>query len=358
MSTKSIHPRDYIGDQIANILSYRNIISSWSKKAPPKDKPDGRQKIKAIIRNYITNKCQQGIGTLDNLAKQCSSRKTAAIDNRTIKYFKSIFPAVKRCLRGYNPECAGRFYYEPIMQAIDAAQQLLELERFFLEPPESWDEAKLFKKEMLYAQRLETNPHFIADINQLSRTYKKIFSKVNRDIYINMDYAEKIEAEYDDIEDLPVQDRFKYELAILCYRYCLAGLTKDLKPIPLPFQIQLDGCIARLTIPNYMEIDWKRDIPGDVIRYIQKHGTFASSIRPQRLSKQDRRWPIIPRDIDILKRYQELMQQRGTSREKNKNWVYDTLCKEFPITLTEGPDDRRKVCRRRIKRISGRLNIS
>jgi hypothetical protein len=341
--------RDYIGEQIANILSYRDIISSWVREV--KVDPDECQKAKAVIFNYIKGRCREGISALDQLTNLSKSRKPATTDDRAIQYFQSIFPPVKPCLRRrYQPIQADRFYYSSLLPAIDTAQNLLQLKRF-LDPQKTWTEAKLFKKEKLYAQRLEKNPYFVADINRLFKIHRAMISKIKRDIYIDMDYADQTEAKFDNIKDLPVREHFKYKLAVLCYRHCLSGLTKDLKPIPLPFQIQLDGCIARITIPNYMEIDWRRDIPGDVIEFLQKRGSIESRIKPIRLSNQDRPSGHGETDTLILIRYNELCQQKKLSRTNNMNWVYDTLCKEFPISSAQNLEDKRRVCRRRIKNI-------
>lgn len=354
---KTSIPRDYIGDQIANILSYRNIVLEWSKKPATKAKPNKHLTANAIMRNCITNKCKQGISVLNKMAVIYKSRKPVTFDNRSIQYYKSIFPPVIPCPPRSNP----KFIYDPITRAIDTAQQLLKLKRF-LKPPDKWPELNIFKKEMLYAQYLEKDPRFIVDIKQLSKTYEAILSTVKGDIHIGMDYAEQVDAEHDDIEDLPIEeDRFKYKLSALCYRYCLAGLTMDLKPIPLPFQIQIDGCIARIVIPNYMEIDWKRDIPNNVIRYIQKRGTIESRIRPIRLSVQDRPTGDGPIDDVILARYYELLQQMKSSpRSKNMNWVYDTLCKDkkYSISIAKNLEDKRRACRRRIRNIMKRKAIA
>ncbi len=181
-----------------------------------------------------------------------------------------------------------------------------------------------------------------------------LLSRLTGDMLIGIEYAEAVESSVNEFNSLSREDQFKYEVSVLCYRYALAGLTCNKKPIPLPFRIKIDGCVAKIVIPAYLEIDWKRDMPGDVMKFLQKRGAPFSSVRLERLSDQERITGYGKEDDRLKKRCAELIRVylNDTRRNKrNQNWIYDTLCQEFTITKAEHMEDRRKVCRRRLKRL-------
>jgi hypothetical protein len=143
----------------------------------------------------------------------------------------------------------------------------------------------------------------------------------------------------------------EHSLAVLCLKYCLLGLTSDFQPIPKPFYFQACDDAVHVVVPNYMEFNWRDDLPVDVFKFLQRRKDVVYGTTPQRMSDQDRSTNEYAYDAAMLEDHATLTGEGITGNE-----LWDELLRRYPhVTHADGPDDRRKVIRRRVLRLLSRL---
>jgi hypothetical protein len=171
--------------------------------------------------------------------------------------------------------------------AYQAVKDLISLSRFITDPASEWPESGIFEKEILYASKLAKDSVFRRQIDQLRLDYKAEWSTYSAGGVIKRPGVDALMARtatISDISQLNARERFLYDFDHLCEHYCLQGVCIDsrkrLSLIPEPFQIETTDLHLRISIPNYMEIDWRRELPRDVMRFMQQRGTWLTKLSP------------------------------------------------------------------------------
>jgi len=341
---------DSAGVMVLILLSYRYaaqavIKQAQSLKARGTTLTHGEQLFVYLARQ---NEDLQSLGDLETIF---AYRKPIAFSERESAYFHGVFPPV------YTQQAGRQNHHELLVNpgiasfALRRAKELIELKRLITEPPAKWKiEHTIFEKERIYTERLTKQDDIKKDISIFKEKYAKALKGINAIFWANPDAIRH----YEQPQQQPRSPsaRFEYDLAVLCSRYCLAGLAPNLNPIPKRFEFLQNDGMASVSVPAYMEFDWRRNLPADVFKVLQKRGQFPSEIRLNRLSEQERSGGWGCSAATLLKEYRRLLRQLNRDEGRGKKWLWLELS-DIPglnITTAEGPDDRVRVVRRTVQR--------
>lgn len=330
---------DAAGVMVMTLLAYREAIADAEKQA---DEMKARwvqlnNGQKLFVRLVLQWKDRDLRGILDKLEVTFASRAPIKFNDSATRYFRSIFPQFPEPTKRDNKVVS---LLLPKTSSVHTyASELLDLPYLITEPPDKWKaESRLFKKNELYAKQLAGRTDFRDDVKTL-RTHHK---------------SELESAQYPLIGDPDTnspEGHLGHTLAALCTKYCILGLTAAFKPLPDTFSLESSGNSVRVIVPNYMEFNWRDDVPIDVFKLLQRRRNVVYQTRPYRLSDQDRPTNDYAYDPQLLQAHDEL-----SSTGVKGNALWDRLLVQFPhVTHADGPDDRRRVIRRRVERLMTRI---
>lgn len=311
--------------------------------------------------------------TFNSLMELRKSPSPLPLSTRALWYLEDIFPLGffrRRPLpEQRDTSDKGRLGNPICMTQHDVrnAEEMIKLKRFF-SPEDNWPESELFKKEFRHATS-------VADSDAFGDEARRILG-ILTDKHFQRDMTfwawderemDAHEEKYQDFDDppacsesfdshtapghIPQHEDTGYKLTALCNAHMVSGLSfcrqDDLVVvyvIPQLFAIVDLQAELLVRIPAYLEIDWTRQWPKDVIKTIQKRSDWDGDTRIRRIKKGSAWYPSRDNPEAIIGRYYELYNQLASMGE-----VYDNLNKEFRITDVRDNSERRRIVRRFLK---------
>lgn len=328
---------DAAGVMVLTLLAYRKAIHDALKRADALKKR-GKPLTKAEQLYVRLVERGKDAPVLDKLEKAFAGRAPVAFTDVATCFFHSIFPPVQEPPSDVHTKV---IVLPRISSIIIRAGELIQFPRFIRDAPQSWaPESRFFKKMDLYAEQLAKRSDFKNDVSNLRKRFRSQFV-IRKAPFL------------DDPSTSTTLDTPDHELAVLCMRYCLLGVTGRFVPIPRPVQLSRRADNVCIMVPNYMEFNWRDDLPGDVFKFLQHRVDIAYDTVPQRLAKQDRPTNDSLDDASLRQDYCKLV---SAGLSGNKLW--DELIDLHPwVTRSDDPENRRKIVRGRVSRLVARLKI-
>ncbi len=331
---------DMAGVMVMTLLAYRKPIETAEKQAEDMNarwaKLNNGQKL--FVRLVLQWNDRDLRGILDKLEATFVCRAPIKFSDSATRYFNSIFPQFPETTKRAGnmaplllPATSSVYSY---------ASELLELPYLITESPDRWKvESRLFKKRELYAKQLAGRTDFREDVEALRKQHKSELESAQYPLIGNPDTS-------------CVEGRLNHTLAALCAKYSILGLTSRFQPLPNTFSLESCGNVVRMIVPNYMEFNWRDDVPIDAFKLLQRRRNVVYQTRPYRLSDQDRSTNDYAYDAQLLQAHGKLL-----SSGVKGNALWDGLLEQFPhVTHAQGPDDRRRVMSRRVQRLMAHIN--
>jgi len=391
-------------------LALESEILHWQEKS--RSQARSRQsKVKStrdLEESWFMKHIKDAKGVFGRLRTLLSGHTPCTLSERQRAYFLDIFDDANRSLScvpdddGKPARIRAQFHLRTLYAAYRFAVDLGKCGHF-LTPPQKWNEQAIFAKEDIHASLTNNNTAFNADRKAFFRRYADLSSNGcfrawdARDYdyaavlqegryYLHEDIADGFESlisglsvkqksvfdqfcklltpdqrylldwlespEYSDIHDEPADLNMQRELAALCWHYCIEGFDAE-SVFPQRFRIRMERGSAVICVPNYMKIDWARNIPYPVIDMIRsrEHPEIPFHYKRGVVNAAE---PA--RDAfhgELIKLTDELLADYLARKIKTKNEVYDAVLNAFPkrITSSTRREDRRKQVQRLFRRL-------
>ena len=292
--------------------------------------------------------------------------------------------------------------------AYQAAKDLVTCPQFLNTIPGEWPEQSIFKKEDKHATQVNSDPAFITERSRFFRDYKEQIPSTSEVIFADADLpeeiAQRLESAYsasetlsdefvqiteslDDkqsraferfqgtlnpdqairlqalctpqdvgIESIPVNVRWKYDLALICRKYALDGFSKA-NVVAQRFRIKMEKNTAVVVIPNFIRFDARRDLPSAVLNMFRQRERSDLEWYPQQRFIQNPSLPIPDkRDEEFERDAKDLMNQWARRKIRTKGEVHELLREKHALSYSRAKDEHEQL--RQIRRVFKRLGLT